>query len=198
MCGEDRHTGQNFEHRRGWVADKLKSLSSLFAIDIAAYAVMNNHYHLVLHVDKETAEAWTNKEVAKRWNALFSLPVIVSRFLNRESLSSPELTVVDEIIETWRYRLYDISWYMRIFNEHIAREANKEDKVTGRFWEGRFKSQALLDEQALITCMAYVDLNPVRAGIAKTPEESEFTSIKDRLKQSVSNKPNSHLLPFQD
>ena len=56
-----------------------------------------------------------------------------------------------------------------ILNMHIAREANKEDNVTGRFWEGRFKRQALLDEQALIACMAYVDLNPVRAGITSTP-----------------------------
>ena len=70
-------------------------------------------------------------------------------------------------------------------NEHIAREANKEDNVTGRFWEGRFKSQALLDEQALITCMAYVDLNPVRAGIVDTPEASDYTSIQERIQKAM-------------
>jgi len=121
--------------------------------------------------------------------------VIISHFLKGECTTKAEIAVVDEIVTDWRSRLSDISWFMRILNEHIAREANKEDGVTGRFWEGRFKSQALLDEQALIACMAYVDLNPVRAGIAETPETSEFTSIQERIKKIMQNE-SCELLPF--
>jgi len=67
-------------------------------------------------------------------------------------------------------------------NEYISKRANIEDNCTGHFWESRFKSQALLDERALLTCMAYVDLNPIRACMAKTPETSEYTSIQERIK----------------
>jgi len=197
LCGEDIHTGVSYEHRRGWIADKIKALSEVFAIDVAAYAVMSNHYHIVLRVDQEGACDWNTLEVIERWNTFFTLPVLVSRFLKGECGTASEIKVVDEIVEKWRGRLQDISWFMRILNEHIARQSNKEDNVTGRFWEGRFKSQALLDEQALIACMAYVDLNPIRADMAKTPEQSDYTSIQERIQKAMSQQ-SCTLLAFQD
>ena len=183
LCGEDRLTGQNFDHRRGWIAERIKELAQVFAIDIAAYAVMSNHYHLVAHVDRARALSWTTDEVLARWTRLFSGPPLVARYLSpeRAALCAAELARIAEYADCYRARLHDLSWFMRVLNESIARQANAEDACTGRFWEGRFKSQALLDEQALLAAMAYVDLNPIRAGIAETPEASDYTSIQERL-----------------
>ncbi|WP_422137580.1 transposase [Endozoicomonas sp. ALC020] len=183
LCGENHLTGKNYEHRRQWVVDKLRELVSVFAIEVCAYAVMSNHYHVVLHINQSSARGWSRNEVLHRWTTLFAGPLLVQRHLAADKLGSAELTRVDEYVEEYRRRLTDISWFMRCLNEHLAREANKEDQCKGRFWEGRFKSQALLDEAALLTCMTYVDLNPIRSGKLETPEESEYTSIQERVEQ---------------
>jgi REP element-mobilizing transposase RayT len=179
---EDKYTGRSYEHRRDWIVEKLKQLDGVFSISIYAYAVMHNHTHTVVKVDRETALKWHGDEVISRWTKLYKPTPIVERYLNGTKLTKAELDVVAEDIEKWRHRLYDISWFMRNLNEGIARQANEEDGCTGKFWEARFKSQALLDDAALLTCMSYVDLNPIRAKIADRPEESDFTSIKDRIR----------------
>lgn len=183
LCGDDALTGKNHDHRRAWIVDRVKQLAGVFAIDVAAYAVMSNHYHLVLRVDAGRAKNWSNEEVLRRWTQLFDGPKLVQARLSEaaDGLDDASLARVDEWAETYRARLMDISWFMRVLNETIARQANAEDKVTGRFWEGRFKSQALLDEQAILTAMAYVDLNPIRAKMAETPEASDHTSVAERM-----------------
>ena len=185
LCGEDALTGKNFEHRRQWIEDRLLELAGIFAIDIAAYAVMSNHYHVVLHINREQASSWSEFEVIEHWHRLFKGSLLSQRFYQGEVLNKAELNVLSEQVCEWRSRLMSISWFMRCINESIARQANHEDKVTGRFWEGRFKSQALLDEKALLACMAYVDLNPIRANMAKTPEQSDHTSIQQRIKKAI-------------
>ena len=177
LCGKDRYSGKRFDHRKQWLEERLGKLSRVFAIDLLAYAVMSNHYHVVVRLDTGQAQRWSDDEVTKRWEAVFALPEHVT----------------PEHIGRWRDRLSSLSWYMRCLNEPLARLANREDRCKGRFWEGRFKCQALLDEQALLKCMAYVDLNPIRAAIAKTPETSDHTSIKARIEGR-----NEHLLAFTD
>lgn len=181
LCGVDSTSGRTFEHRRGWIVARLAELSQVFAIDVCAYAIMSNHHHLVLKLDPRVAAAWDEDDVLERWCALFLGPMLVQRLRAGERLSGAERRRVSEWVETYRQRLCDLSWFMRCLNEPIARWANAEDECTGRFWEGRFKSQALLDEQALLSCMAYVDLNPIRAGMAETPEASDFTSLQQRI-----------------
>lgn len=182
LCGYDHETGVDYEHRRQWVEDRILAMAEIFAIDVCAYAVMSNHYHVVLHINPQKAGNWSSKEVIQRWHRLFKGSRLSQRFERGEALDTNETETVLAQIECWRERLRDISWFMRLVNEGIARESNQEDQCTGRFWEGRFKSQALLDEQALAACMAYVDLNPIRAKMADTPEQSDHTSIKKRVK----------------
>lgn len=183
LCGDDPVTGQNFDHRKRWLVTRIKQLAAEFAIDICAYAVMSNHYHLVLHVNVEQASNWSDEDVIRHWTALFPGNAKIVETLQNNAHSRAAKQRLQATLSTWRERLQDISWFMRCLNEVIARQANREDECTGRFWEGRFKSQALLDEKALFTCMAYVDLNPVRAGIADSLEHSDFTSIQERLFQ---------------
>ncbi|WP_459873547.1 transposase [Endothiovibrio diazotrophicus] len=160
-------------------------LADAFAIDVAAFAILSNHTHLVLHVDSTAAEEWSGAEVIERWHRLFNGTLLSQRYLAKDPLSPAEMDYLDQTVEIWRNRLQDISWFMGRLNEFIARRANAEDRCTGRFWEGRFKSQALLDEKALAACMVYVDLNPVRAGMAKTPEESDYTSVQMRAETAA-------------
>lgn len=176
LCGRDRYSSKNFDHRRQWIETRLAELSRVFAIDLLAYAIMSNHYHVVLRLDPAASAAWSDDEVIERWGKLYRLP---------------DNAVPESRITLWRRRLSDLSWFMRCINEPIARRANREDRCKGRFWEGRFTSQALLDEIAVLRCMAYVDLNPIRAGMASTPEQSDHTSIKARIDGKA-----SHLLPF--
>ncbi len=189
LCGADHYSGKNYEHRRDWLEAKLIRTASIFAIKLCAYAVMHNHYHVVLHVRPDLAYDWTDLDVVTRWHQLFKGTLFSQRFARGEPLLKAEHRVLKRDIKVWRSRLTDISWYMRIVNESIARQANEEDNCTGRFWEGRFKSQALLDDRALLACMAYVDLNPVRAKITNTPEKSEFTSINKRINVVKNNQP---------
>jgi REP element-mobilizing transposase RayT len=196
LCGKDKLTGISYEHRRGWVEDKLLFLGEVFAIDICAYVVMSNHTHIILNVDPELANTWSMHEVISRWHRLFKGTLLTQRYIKGETLPDYLLSAVEETASIYRQRLIDISWFMRILNESIARQANAEDHCTGRFWQGRFTSQALLDDAALLACMAYVDLNPIRAKMANTPEESIHTSVSKRIISAKANQQPAALLPF--
>nr|WP_231619741.1 transposase [Pseudoalteromonas sp. NZS100] len=196
LCGIDTQTGKSYEHRRDWVEERLLFLAKVFCIDICAYAVMSNHTHLVLYIDDKKANRLTDRAVCIRWHKAFKGTNISKRYLEGESLSDIEKMLLKHSIVKFRNRLKDISWFMRSLNENIARQANKEDDCTGRFWEGRFKSQALLDEPALLACMAYVDLNPIRAKVSQSIQTSSFTSIKKRIEHAIAGNQPKFLAKF--
>jgi len=177
LCGFDPVTGRDFSHRKVWVLDRLRFLSSIFAVDVIAYSVMDTHLHNILRLRPDIAATWSDHEVATRWIKLSSkkkkIPI---------DLQIAALTNCPQRIAVLRRRLSNLSWFMGQLNEFISRAANKEDKVKGHFWESRFKCQALLDDPATLAGMVYVDLNLIYAGQAPSPEESDFTSIQERIR----------------
>jgi len=183
LCGLDPLTGRDYSGRKQEIKDRLGLLSEVFAVDICAYAILSNHYHLVLHVDPERCMAWDELEVARRWTRLFRGPTLVRAFAKGQSLTDAQRKVVQKHLADYRTRLGSLSWFMKCLNEPIARQANAVDNVTGHFWQSRFRSQALLDEAAVLSAMAYVDLNPMRASIAETPETSDYTSVQQRIEE---------------
>jgi REP element-mobilizing transposase RayT len=181
LCGSDAYSGQDYEHRRAWIRDRLHELTDLFAIEVHSYAVMSNHLHVVVRTLPQRVDDWDDEEVARRWLRLCPGKRITSGPTEEPDELAVRILCQDaKKLAVRRARLANLSWFMRCLKEPIARRANSEDECTGRFWEGRFKCEILDDEGAALACMTYVDLNPLRAGIAATPEQSNFTSVHDR------------------
>ena len=226
LCGVDPLSGNSYDHRRTWIRDRLESLAGLFGVEIAAFAVMSNHVHVILRNRPDVVALWSDQEVARRWLALFpgragnkpdptfalaALPGPTAEPARSISPGTPAmppgrepadpleqavgmLSADPALMATIRGRLSSLSWFMRALAEPIARRANREDHCTGRFFEGRFKSQRLLDEAALLACSVYVDLNPIRARLADRPETSELTSAHERIMalfQDIRTKPDT-------
>ena len=193
LCGLDKYTRKSFEHRKPWVEKRILELGDIFACGIYAWAVMSNHLHIVVHMSPSTANAWLPEEVAARWVRLYPAQ-------NAELCAQKMAAILEnsELIAEYRARLSNLSWLMKSLSEPIARKANAEDKVTGRFWQGRFGCQALLSEKSILAAMAYVDLNPVRAKTASNIATSRYTSIKSRNQQlhKAPERANQPLMPL--
>lgn len=187
LCGHDPLTGRNYEHRKAWLQRRLAFLAGQFGIDVLGFAILSNHFHLVLRNRPDVVATWSDTQVAQRW-----LRLCPRRKTPDGQPAEPTESELDSIrrvparLATIRRRLSDISWLMRMIAEPVARLANREDRVSGRFWQGRFKTVRLCDEAAVAACLAYVDLNPIRAGLAVTPEASDFTSVQRRIESLAS------------
>ncbi len=181
LTGDDPVTGKNFDHRKIWIEDLLRDFAAQFGIDLLTFAILSNHFHLILRSRPDVVEAWDDTEVALRW-----LRICPNR-LPDGTIAEPSEAAINAIrnspeqLNEIRSRLSDISWWMRLICQRIAIRANKEDKITGHFWQGRFHAVRILDEVSLLACAAYVDLNPIRAAMAETLEDSEFTSVQRRI-----------------
>jgi REP element-mobilizing transposase RayT len=176
--------GEGFEHRKQWIEQRLEHLAQHFAVSVCGFAVMDNHLHVLCRLDPKTAEAWTDEEIVRRWIAVYP-----PRTLDLDDEQCVQMWVDHECrdakkVAAYRQRLQSLGWFMKALKEPLARLANREDDCKGTFWESRYKSIAILDEEALLATCAYIDLNPVAAGIAATPETSRHTSVRQRVEHA--------------
>ena len=182
LLGDDPVTGRNFDHRKQWLDQKLLVHAANFGIDLLGTAILSNHFHLVLRSRPDVVRTWDDREVALRWFML--CPARKNKDGSAKEPSEAEINSIahdrHKLCQT-RRRLSDISWWMRLLCQHVGQRANRETGESGKFWESRFRAVRLLDESALLACVAYVDLNPIRAALAQTLESSDFTSAKRRL-----------------
>jgi hypothetical protein len=185
LCGQDDYANKNYDHRKGWIEERLSFLAGQMAFDVTGHAILDNHLHVVLRTRPDIVEKWSNKEVARRWLALCPGKRKIQPGGPQELPTSKEINALvanmQKIAER-RKRLSSLSWFMKFLKEHVAREANSEDETSGAFWEGRFCSTRLLDEFAILLCTMYVDLNAIRAGTATMPETSFRTSVYLRIR----------------
>lgn len=185
LMGDDLGSGKNFDHRKVWIEEYLRRFAANFGIDLLGFAILSNHFHLVLRTRPDVVETWSDEEVARRWMMLCPL--------RRKADASPCEPNESEIksiagcpIKTKeiRERLSSISWWMRLLCQRIAMRANREEEETGRFWQDRYRATVLADEASLLACAAYVDLNPIRAAMCETLEGSEHTSVQRRIESA--------------
>ena len=173
--------GEGQEDSKQWIQDRLQELSQVFAIEIAGFAVLDSHLHVLVRLCPERVPTWSDEDVVRRWAR-----VVPPRGPDREPLEISQAWLAEKLADTkfvarTRQRLADLGWFMKCLKEPLARLANREDGCQGAFWQGRYKSIAILDDEALLATCAYIDLNPVAAGIAATPEASPYTSVRSRV-----------------
>jgi REP element-mobilizing transposase RayT len=173
--------GEGASDRKCWIDNRLRELAQMFSVAVGGFSVLDNHLHLLVRLDPEVAQGWSDEEVVRRWGRLFP-PRDKSRQPVPVSKDWVEWRLKDgSWVAKARERLQSLSWFMKCLKEPLSRLANREEQTRGAFFEGRFKSVAILDDESLLATCAYIDLNPVAAGIAAVPEASEHTSIKERV-----------------
>ena len=205
LCGWDRLTKKQYGYRRRWLVKRARALAECFAIDLVTYSVMSNHFHLIVIFDPKACQAWSHEEVARRWVDAFPPKkpssgkrgrIAAERIWERRKADKREVMLSDPVrLEKARRTLGSMSSYMKHLKQPIALWANREDDREGPFFNPRFYSGALLNENAIIAAAAYVDLNPVRAKLAETLEGYEDAAIAERVREDSPERLDGYLRP---
>ena len=113
LCGRDNRKGKDYSHRKQWLVERMLALARCFAVEIDAYAVMSNHFHLVVHYDPKACDTWSAEEVAKRWVDAFP-PTERGKVAEERKPETRELVLGDpERLERARRTLGSLSCFMK-------------------------------------------------------------------------------------
>jgi len=174
------------DSRKDWFHERLRELSKIYAVDACVWAMLSNHFHLIVRNRPDLVKAWSDEDVAIRWWNLYP-----ERRDEQGRPAPPTKVEIRSIVETpgridvLRKRLSSISWFMKSVDEWLARRVNAADKHHGHLWQDRYGCRNLLTEGAILVCSIYIDINEIRAGLAATPQESCNTSAYLRILANV-------------
>ena len=141
----------------------IKRFASIYFCEVFGFCLMGNHFHLLVRMEPESAV--TDEDVVARYQALHG------------DKDAPPLAVNTEFVASLKTKWTSLSIFMAEIKQTFSRYYNKTHGRKGYFWGGRFKSVIVQDGRTLVNCLAYIDLNPIRAGIAERPEAYRWCSL---------------------
>ena len=154
---------------------------------VTAYCLMDNHFHLLLEVPPMASVGIPDEELLKRLSALYGEAVVAgvaSELAEARRNVAQELAdeeMARRIHERYTYRMHDLGEFMKGLLQRYTQWHNRRHSRSGRLWEDRFKSVIVEDGVAARTMAAYIDLNPVRAGMVKDPAEYRWSSYGEAI-----------------
>lgn len=150
------------EIEKDYLLQLIKHLSSIYFAEILGFAIMGNHFHAVVRM--HVGDEYPDDEISKRFGLYYQ---------NDKNKRAPMPNQIPALREKWG----KLSEFMKEIKQVFSRFYNKRHKRRGFFWSDRFKSVLVENGEALINCLAYVDLNPVRAGIVDRPDDYRWNSL---------------------
>ena len=157
--------------------DTINKVSGFSGVEVKTYCLLDNHFHIVIKVPKRREV--DDRELERRMRVLYGGAKTEKRLAAWELwISKGDAAKVDAEKAALRKRMYNLSAFFKNLKERFAMDFNRRNGCSGVFWGGRFKSILLAPESGVLAPVgAYVDMNPVRAEIAKNPEEYEYSGF---------------------
>ncbi|AEH45536.1 hypothetical protein Thein_1678 [Thermodesulfatator indicus DSM 15286] len=154
------------DEEKDYLLNLIRWLSQVYFVEVYGFAIMGNHFHLLCRMLPENQ--FSDEEVVRRIKLYYQ--------------GKRKVFVYEELITKWRSRLASLSRYIQDLKQRFSRWYNRRYERKGYFWSDRFKSVIIETGEALLNCLAYIELNPVRVGIVDKPEDYRWCSLGYRAR----------------